>query len=305
MTRSQSSRLVVTADDFGLSPSVDHGILESFRCGIVRSTALFLNFPDVAESVVRLRQAPGLDVGIHLNLTAGPPVLPPERVPSLVGPDGAFHNFTTFFARVALSRISWDEVAREWQAQFERGLDLGYQFTFTTSHQHVHMLPGAAEVCARLAHEFGVGAVRLSNFRLSEMLSPARPKAMALTPFVPAARKILKRSGVFYNQSILEIPPGKPDRALQQVSGIIKRLGGGVHELVCHPGYVDSQLEARDPYVTGRLAELAVLLNPALNAFLENIGIQRTTFREIVGCVPRDDGSPAESRGTEKTWQHA
>jgi predicted glycoside hydrolase/deacetylase ChbG (UPF0249 family) len=305
MSRSQSSRLVVTADDFGLSPGVDHGILESFRRGIVRSTALFVNFPDVAESVARLRQAPELEVGIHLNLTAGPPVLPPERVPSLVGPDGTFHNFTAFFGQVALSKIAWDEVAREWQAQFERGLDLGYQFTFITSHQHVHMLPGAAEPCAKLAHEFGVGAVRLSNFRLSEMLWPTRPKAVALTPFVPTARKILKRNGVFCNQSILEIPPGNPDRAFQQVSRIIKRLGGGVHELVCHPGYVDSQLEARDPYVAGRLAELSVLLNPALPAFLEDTGIERTTFREIVGCIPRHDGSRAENRSAEKTWQHA
>jgi predicted glycoside hydrolase/deacetylase ChbG (UPF0249 family) len=303
--RSESSRLVVTADDFGLSPGVDQGILESFRHGIVRSTALFVNFPDVADSVARLRQEPGLEVGIHLNLTAGPPVLPPDRVPSLIGADGSFHNFSTFFAQVALSKIAWDEVAQEWQAQFERGLDLGYQFTFITSHQHVHMLAGAAEVCARLAHEFGVGAVRLSNFQLSEMLWPTRPKALALTPFVPTARKILKRGGVFCNESILEIPPGNPDQALQRVSRTIKRLGGGVHELVCHPGYVDSQLKARDPYVAGRSTELAVLLHANLAATLLETGIERTTFGELIGCIGRDARSRAESRSTEKTWQHA
>src|SRR5208283_3203202 len=161
-------RLVVTADDFGLSPGVDHGILEAYRHGIVRSTALLVNFPDVSDSVSRLRQEPGLEVGIHLNLTAGPPVLPPENVPSLVGTNGTFHNFTKFFSQVALSMIDWDEVTLEWRAQFERGIDLGCRFTFITSHQHVHMLPEGARICAQLAHEFGAGAVRLANFRISE-----------------------------------------------------------------------------------------------------------------------------------------
>src|SRR5208283_422953 len=191
-------------------------------------------------------QESGLEVGIHLNLTAGPPVLPPKRVPSLVGTDGTFHNFATFFARVALSQIDWGEVTLEWRAQFERGIDQGCHFTFITSHQHVHMLWQGTRICAKLGHEFGVGTVRLTDFRLREMLRPLRPKALALTPFVPTARKILQRTGVFCTTSTLEIPPGNPGSALQQVCGTLARLDGGVHELICHPAYEDSVLEARD-----------------------------------------------------------
>ena len=274
-------RLVVTADDFGLSPGVDHGILEAFRRGIVRSTALLVNFPDVGDSVSRLRQEPGLEVGIHLNLTAGPPVLPPKRVPSLVGTDGTFHSFATFFARVALSQIDWGEVAQEWRAQFERGIDQGCHFTFITSHQHVHMLSQGTRICAKLGHEFGVGTVRLTNFRLGEMLRPLRPKALALIPFVPAARAILQRTGVFCNTSTLEIPPGNPDSALRRVCGTLERLDAGVHELICHPAYEDGVLEARDTYVAGRRDELTLLLDARLLDFVETIGIERTTFREL------------------------
>src|SRR5208283_933011 len=194
-------------------------------------------------------QESGLEVGIHLNLTAGPPVLPPKRVPSLVGTDGTFHNFATFFTRVALSQIDWGEVTLEWRAQFERGLNQGCRFTFITSHQHVHMLPEGTRICAKLALEFGVGAVRLSNFRLSEVLWPLRPKALALAPFVPSARGVFQRSGVFCNTSTLEIPLGNPDPALQQVCTTLERLDAGVHELICHPAYEDSVLEARDTYV--------------------------------------------------------
>jgi chitin disaccharide deacetylase len=260
-----------------------------------------VNFPDVHDSVARLRQKPGLEVGIHLNLTAGPPVLPPARVPSLVRADGTFHSFTTFFARVALSQIDWSEVALEWEAQFERGIELGCAFTFITSHQHVHMLPRAAQICARLAHEFEVRAVRLSNFRVSEMLWPLRLKGLALSTFAASAADILKRSNVFTNASILEIPPGTPDRTVQQLCGIIKRLDSGVHELVCHPGYVDSLLKARDPYVAERPSELSVLTDPNLSGFLQTARIEHTTFRELAGYTNRTEKAYSHRRTLEES----
>jgi chitin disaccharide deacetylase len=301
MNRGCGRRLIVTADDFGLSPGVDQGILEAFRRGIVRSTALLVNFPDVSDSVARLRQEPGLEVGIHLNLTAGPPVLPPHRVKSLVGSDGNFRNFTSFFARVAASQIDWSEVALEWRAQFERGIAQGCRFTFVTSHQHVHMLSEGAKICAKLAHEFRAGAVRLSNFRFFEMLWPFRPKALALAPFVPAARGIFQRSEVFCNTSTLEIPPGSPDLALRQVCGVLERLDAGVHELICHPAYEDSLLEARDTYVGGRRNELNVLVHAKLCAFLEAAGIEQKTFCELSNS-PKQDKNFGQDRGTNQLW---
>jgi chitin disaccharide deacetylase len=308
MIRRCEPRLVVTTDDFGLSPGVDYGILETFRLGIVRSTALLVNFPDVNDSVARLHQEPGLEVGIHLNLTAGPPVLPPKRVPSLVGIDGTFHNFATFFARAAFSQIDWGEVTLEWRAQFERGINKGCRFTFITSHQHVHMLPEGTQICAKLAHEFGVGVVRLSNFRLSGVLWPLRPKALALAPFVPSAREVFQRMGVFCNTSTLEIPPGSPDSALRQVCRTLERLHAGVHELICHPAYEDSVLAARDTYVAGRRNELTVLGHPKLRACLETAGIEQTTFREVSASFTQKDKafeqSPGASEGSVQSFSH-
>jgi predicted glycoside hydrolase/deacetylase ChbG (UPF0249 family) len=284
-----NTRVIVTADDFGLSPGVDRGIMDAFRRGVVGTTALLVNFPDVAESVSRLREEPGLEVGIHLNLTAGPPVMPAKRIPSLVGHDGHFYNFTTFFARVALSQIDWSEVALEWRAQFERGLDHGCRFTFITSHQHVHMVSEGARICAKLAHEFGVSSVRLTNFRVCEMLWPFRPKGIALAPFVPVARQLLQQNGVSCNTSTLEIPAGNPDSALRRVCGTLGRLGAGVHELVCHPAYEDALLAERDPYVAGRHNELTVLEDARLRAFLGAAGLRRTTFNQLPSTSMQKD----------------
>lgn len=290
--RKVSARVIVTADDFGLSPRVDAGILEAFQRGVVRSTALLVNFPDVKDSIARLRQAPELEVGIHLNLTAGPPVLPSERVPSLIKADGNFHDFSTFFALVVLRRISWDEVCREWEAQLERGAELGCKFSFLTSHQHVHMLPEAARIFVKLARKYRVGAARLSRFRLGDMLRPLRLKGLALDLFVPSVRKTFQEQTLFCNDSIFEIPPGKPDAALVRLCGIVKGLGEGVHELVCHPGYVDSMLRDRDSYVAERTMELAVLTDAKLSACLQSFGVELTTFRAL------ETATTAEAKST-------
>jgi chitin disaccharide deacetylase len=279
--RTASARVIVTADDFGLSPKVDAGILEAFERGVVRSTALLVNFPDVKDSIARLREAPELEVGVHLNLTAGPPVLPSERVPSLVKADGNFHEFSAFFARVVLRWINWDEVYREWAAQIERGVGLGCQFSFLTSHQHVHMLPEAARIFGKLAQKYGVGAARISCFRLGDMLRPLRLKGLALDFFAPSVRKIFQNQALFCNDSIFEISPGKPDAALLRLCGIVNGLGEGVHELVCHPGYVDSMLRDRDSYVAERPTELAVLTDARLSACLQSEDIELTTFRAL------------------------
>lgn len=73
----------------------------------------------------------------------------------------------------------------------------------------------------------------------------------------------------------------------------------------CHPGYVDSLLEARDPYVGGSSTELAVLVEAKLRAFLETTGIERTTFRELAGRIGRNDRACNRSRNTEEPWQPA
>jgi predicted glycoside hydrolase/deacetylase ChbG (UPF0249 family) len=163
------------------------------------------------------------------------------------------------------------------------------------------MLAPAAEICARLAHEFGVNAVRLTNFRLFEMIRPFRPKGLALVPFVPNARAVLERSQVFYNTSALEIPPGDPQSAPHQACRTIGRLNEGVHELICHPGYEDSGLKARDTYVRGRLSELIVLTHAKLGEFLRAAKIERMTFQEYSNSIPKDVSLAPGKTG--KPWQ--
>jgi predicted glycoside hydrolase/deacetylase ChbG (UPF0249 family) len=260
---------------------VNEGIVVASRRGIVRNTALLVNLPDVAASVACLRDAGDLDLGIHLNLTSGPPVSKADQVPSLLGKGGTFPGLSGFLARAALGRIRWGEVRRECEAQIELGFRLGCRFTSVSSHQHVHMLSRFVGLAGMLARSYGIPVVRLSRYHTAGGVGPRRLKAWALFPCALGARGILRRQGVLHNDYLLGILPVRTERALAGLCAAVQRLPGGLCELVCHPGYVDSTLEQRDGYAAGRVAELEILTAPPLRSALRTNGIELTTYRDL------------------------
>jgi predicted glycoside hydrolase/deacetylase ChbG (UPF0249 family) len=111
--------LIVNADDFGLTPGVCQGILKAHKEGIVTSTTILINSPHLDLALNLLTETPKLDLGLHLNITWGKPVLPLSKVKTLVDENGFFirnKNFET---------INPEEVGEEWKAQIEKAESLG------------------------------------------------------------------------------------------------------------------------------------------------------------------------------------
>lgn len=115
-------RLVVNADDFGLSPGVNEGVIRAHRNGIVTSTSLMVRQPAAAEAAALARENPRLGVGLHVD----------------VGEwrhDGA--DWVPVYARVDLD--DFDEIAREVDAQLRLFEEImRARPTHLDSHQHVH-----------------------------------------------------------------------------------------------------------------------------------------------------------------------
>src|ERR687896_2728566 len=82
-------QLVVNADDFGISRGVNRGIVEAHRSGLVTSASLMANLPAAEDALTRAATCPDLGLGLHLTLSAGRPLSPPEQLPSLVDGTGA------------------------------------------------------------------------------------------------------------------------------------------------------------------------------------------------------------------------
>ena len=126
-------RLIVNADDYGLTAGVSRGILDAHRDGIVTSTTLLVNRP-VDPALIDALKASGLGVGLHLNLTLGPPVAPAKRVPSLVDGEGRFVRD----AREAAKRARADEARIELGMQIDEFRRIMGRFpTHLDSHHHV------------------------------------------------------------------------------------------------------------------------------------------------------------------------
>lgn len=296
--------LIVTADDFGLSEKVNEGILEAFHRGVVRNTTLMVNFPDLDGSVACLKQAKGLDVGVHLNLTSGSPVIGSDRARSLVDRQGRFLGLVPFFKRVAVGRIRWAEVEQEWSAQIELGNKMGFRFSSITSHQHVHMLPRLARIAAELAQQYDIPVVRLSRYHWASRVRPLRPKSWILAAFAGAVRGIIDQHRKLCNDFALDIPPLAAGPSLARLSNTLRRLPDGLYELVCHPGYVDRTLESRDHYTIERLIELDVLTAAPLRDLLADNGIELTTFRRLASATLETGPEEGAPRAPEQSGAH-
>jgi hopanoid biosynthesis associated protein HpnK len=155
-------RLIVTADDFGLARSVNEAVEEGHRRGILTAASLMVTGEAAEDAVARAKRMPRLGVGLHLVLVDGAPVLPPERVPDLVGSDGRFPNDVfalgvRIFCRPAARR----QVAAEIRAQLEAFQRTGLALDHVNAHHHFHLHPTVQRELLRLAPQFGVKAIRV------------------------------------------------------------------------------------------------------------------------------------------------
>jgi len=282
--RAEPVRLVVNADDLGLSEGVTRGILEAHRFGIVTASTLMANMPG-AEAAVRLATSAGLDIGLHLNLTAGHPLSPAGRVTSLLGSKGEFARLGVLLLRLTLGRVRREEVEAELVAQIGRARELGATLSHLDSHHHVHAHPAISRRVAAIAAREGIPFVR----RPIDRSWP--PSFVARTP-IDLARAMLLGVGC--------IAGPRPERALAfrgvvlgtgfegtRLRQVLSRLPPGVTELMVHPGHEDAELARHTSYVQGREAELRALTDPGTRELLQQCRVELISFAALAADEPR------------------
>jgi chitin disaccharide deacetylase len=238
-------RLVINADDFGMSPGVDQGILEAMEAGVVTSTSclVFRDRPQIPVSIAGR-------VGVHLRLTDGAPVSDPKQIPTLVNAEGRFPSSRE---AVRLRRVDPRDVEREWRAQMTLFCRSGVVPTHVDTHHHSHELPEVTGVYAQLAAEWEVAGVPLG--------------AGAALQLRAAGVRCADESETGW--SVFDIR----ETLLDRVGRAFARGRQSVH-LMTHPGYVDEALTGRSSMVHSRRAELDLLLSPQFRRALSDDGIE-------------------------------
>jgi predicted glycoside hydrolase/deacetylase ChbG (UPF0249 family) len=263
-------RLIVNADDLGITEGVNRGIIDCYRRGIVTSTTLMVNGEAVAGAAVLAAECPELGVGLHLNLTTGPPSQQPSLVPSLVGRDGCFPGKANMLARLSTGSVRREELEGEIEAQARacRGLDI--EPTHLDSHHHIHAHPVVARALVRVCPCLGIERVRWYR------AAPSSLKALGIRAV-----------------SLLSRPRGlrMPDRfaGIEEMGGrdmaeaLRRELSrrGDTLEFMVHPGYSDQRLRRVSAYSDPRQVELAALLSREAVEAVEESGVRLVSFRGL------------------------
>ncbi len=257
-------RLIVNADDLGVGERRNKGVLEAHLRGIVTATSLIANGDALDDAIALLREAPGLDCGLHLNLSVGRPVGGWYR--TLVGPDGAFHGKEEARRRADAGLFDPEEVEREAESQWRKVTDSGIPVSHLDSHHHLHIYGNLFEPVARVARQHGVRFVRVP---LEASDGTSRMEA-----YRERATRVKQEGGV---DAFLGIAlTGRMSR-----EGIMDALRGwkeGVTEFMVHPGYADAPAGFSGP---DRKAELRVLVDPELREWIAEAGIELVRFRDL------------------------
>lgn len=159
--------LIINADDFGRHELINRAVEKSFLEGCLKSATIMAGGKFFDDAVKISKKNPSLGVGIHFTLANGYPVLPPEKIPSLVTDDGIFHeNYVVFLKKYLQGKISLDEIKIELAAQLEKVQRARINLTHFDSHQHLHHFPGIIEIVLDLAESAKISKMRVSNSKI-------------------------------------------------------------------------------------------------------------------------------------------
>jgi hopanoid biosynthesis associated protein HpnK len=165
MARLDSARrLIVNADDFGRSHSINQAVIRAHREGILTSASLMVNEVGFAEAVKLAKENPKLGVGLHLTLLQGHSTLPPEKIPGLVNARGEFSNSPIGVGLNYFFKLNLREQLRaEIHAQFEKFHATGLPLDHVNGHLHLHLHPAIFKILMEDSEELGIRHLRLTR----------------------------------------------------------------------------------------------------------------------------------------------
>lgn len=152
-------KLIITADDYGMSRAVNDAIDAGIAAGLITSTNVMTNMPFYKEAV-KLKEIPDISVGIHWVLACGTPVLSPDEIPSLVAENGEFYQYADFRKRLRSKQISFADIKKELIAQYNLYYELMGQPVYWNTHQNTHVDFGIYRLFVDTATELGINKMR-------------------------------------------------------------------------------------------------------------------------------------------------
>jgi chitin disaccharide deacetylase len=277
MARPESPRrLIVNADDFGRSHSINQAVIQAHTGGILTTASLMVGESACDEAVELARKHSRLGVGLHLTLSCGRAVLPPEKIPGLADANGAFETDPAAAGwRYFFRRELREPLRQEIHAQFDRFHAARLPLDHVNGHQHMHLHPIVFRILMEDAGKLGIRHLRLTRdpFWLNAGLAPGRWRYRASHGFIYSwlswrARAPLERRGIRHTKRVFGLlQNGRVHESY--VLRLLARLPPGDSELYSHP----SLDEFKD--------EFDALLSARVKAAVSRTGAQLIRYQDL------------------------
>jgi len=284
-------QLILTGDDFGISPEVNEAIERAHLQGVLRAASLMVAAPAFDDAVARARRLPSLGVGLHVVLVNGRPALPASAVPDLVDERGEFLTDLVaagfkFFFHPRIRR----QLEAEIRAQFEAFAATGLRLDHVDAQCHMHVHPTIFAMLLRIGKEYGMPGIRiprepfLISYRAAgnDGLRKRLGNSLLTEPWLALMRVRARAAGVACNDYAFGVnDPGAMTE--ERVVAIIEALPDGVTEMLFHPA--TGPFEGADAGTEhfAWAAELAALTGAPVRDAIARRGVGQVTYRELAG----------------------
>lgn len=279
-------KLIINADDFGLSPGANRAVITAFREGILTSASLMVGGKSFEEAVVLARENPGLQVGLHLTLVQGKAVSLPREIPGLVDVEG---NFTRDPVRAGVRYFFIEslkrELRREIEAQILRFRETGLPLSHIDGHLNIHMHPTVFQILTDLMPRYGITSFRLTRESLLRDRAGRGKRrvgrvldALIFGCLARHCRPVLKRLGISHSDEVKGLlHSGRMTEGY--LLQVLARMEDSLTEIYFHPGCKpDSELSAWMPDYLHE-DELAALISRRVLALIREEGIRLVNYR--------------------------
>ena len=276
MPAPRSRRLIVNADDFGRSHSINEAVIRAHREGILTSASLMTNEPGFDEAVKLANENPKLGVGLHLTLLCGHAALPPEKIPGLVNPRGEFsENPVATGFRYFFNRSLREPLRAEIHAQFARFHATGLPLDHVDGHLHLHLHPVVFGILMADAEKLGIQRMRFTRDCLARSRRMARGRwfyrishAAIYQWLSNRAREPLRQRGIKHAQITFGLlQDSHVDE--EYVLKLLPELPPGDSELYSHPSLDEFK------------HEFDALVSPRVKEQINQLGIELVRYRDL------------------------
>lgn len=246
-------KVIINADDYGISSGVTEGIVKGFLEGIVTDTTIMINM-DGSKLAVELAREYNIPVGLHLVLSKGTPILPSQEVKTLIDQGGEFNPTN----KSIWENMDLTEVKSELKAQVKKFLETGLKLTHLDSHHHVHRFGPILDITMDIAKRLSVPLRQTDEIVKGKIVS----KGIVTSDYFTSD---------FYGEGA----------TVENLKRILTNHNTGIIEVMCHPGLPDSWINQNSSYNTKREEELKILTSPEIKRFIMEKNLKLISYSDL------------------------